>query len=376
MTHHARLSASRAERFIRCPGSVTLEETAGIDSGESEFAAEGTVAHAVGEWCLREDADAFMRVGDVIDGIEVTPDMARHVQVYVDYVRQLHAKHGGDLLIEVNLDNPEVHKDFGGTFDAAIVTEDGDIYAVDFKYGAGIVKEAEGSEQLMYYGYGLMFALDVIPDALHLTIVQPRAYHADGPIREWPTTGDAILEWAETTLIPAMNRVDNDPDAYEAGEHCRFCTAKLSCPLMNAAADDAVEEKETQSVTDDELARRYEQTTILRMYIKAVEDECYRRAMAGNTVPGTKLIYGRSSREWKEGAEETIIAKLGEDAYTTPQLKSVAQVEKLPGGKELVAEFAFKKEGNPILVNADKQGREWKPEDGGADFASIDTPAE
>lgn len=45
MTVHARLSASGAERWMECPPSIKLSK--GRPDTASQFAAEGTLAHAV-----------------------------------------------------------------------------------------------------------------------------------------------------------------------------------------------------------------------------------------------------------------------------------------------------------------------------------------
>ena len=48
-------------------------------------------------------------------------------------------------------------------------------------------------------------------------------------------------------------------------------------------------------------------------------------------------------------------------------------MEKLVGGKEFVGEVAYKEKGKPRIAGADERGEEYKPEDAGAGFASIDT---
>lgn len=384
---HARLSASGAERFMECPGSVAL--TPYVDNESSEYADEGTRAHALGERCLREEVDAWMLVGEEIDGVEIDPDTAEHVQVYVDYIREQSVE-GAVVLLEHSFTDPELGTDFGGTSDAVVYSttkaSDGTIvggfvHIIDYKHGIGIPVEIQGNLQLRYYAYGVLRSLGISAGAdviIKMTIVQPRAEHRDGPIRSEEVTAREILRWGEEELLPAMRRVNEEPDTFLIGSHCRFCPAKLICPKMKEIEMEAASEDLTllEGLTDTSLSERFERLSALTMFIKAVKDECYKRAMAGAPVPGTKLILGRSSRVLKEGAEDTAIEIFGEDAFTEPALKSPAQLEKLPGGKTFTAEWAYKQPGNPTLVPSDAPGVAYDPRDAGAGFACIDTPAE
>ena len=51
---HARCSASAAYRWINCPGSVALSDQC-QDPGSSNYADEGTLAHAVAELKIRHE---------------------------------------------------------------------------------------------------------------------------------------------------------------------------------------------------------------------------------------------------------------------------------------------------------------------------------
>ena len=52
MSEHAILSASSAEKWLHCPPSARLE--ANFPDEESEYAAEGTLAHKIAELKLRK----------------------------------------------------------------------------------------------------------------------------------------------------------------------------------------------------------------------------------------------------------------------------------------------------------------------------------
>lgn len=384
MSQHARLSASKSERFINCPGSVALEELLPPEEA-SEFAEEGTAAHKLAEICLKDGSDAWEHDGeDLGGGFSVTPEMAEHVQTYLDFVRT--EADGFELHVEYRIENPELGEDFGGTADVVVSNivpatksspAGGFLVVADLKYGAGLAVEVVGNTQLLYYPFGVLKSLGVKRGKntvnVQLAIIQPRAPHTDGPIRSVWMKADDILAWGEDVLLPAMKKVNETPGEFKDGEHCFFCPARLVCPLVKGNYDAMAEEssKPLENLTSDKLAEQYEKLTAVRRYIKALEDECYKRAMNCDPVPGTKLIYGRSSREWKEDIEELAALEFGEDAYTDPVLKSPAQIEKLPGGKDFAASNSFKKEGRPTLVPSDKSGVVYDPRDAGAGFASI-----
>jgi hypothetical protein len=178
---------------------------------------------------------------------------------------------------------------------------------------------------------------------VRLRICQPRAFHEDGPIREWTTTVGEIVNWGETVLIPAMERADID-NTLDTGKHCRFCPAKLFCPLLSGLYGAAMRADPAcvPNFGQERMAREYAQLEAVGFYIKALKDEVYRRNMLGTTVPGTKLVLKKANRIWNESAEAFFKGKLGEEAYTKPELKSPAEMDKIgPAVKALVKEYAF-----------------------------------
>ena len=100
---HANLGASKAERWMNCPGSVALE--ADLPNTSSEYAREGTAAHEVAEQCLLSGKDAIDFLDEIITvteteiiwgketqvpyEIEVTEEMCEAVQMFVSYVREV-----------------------------------------------------------------------------------------------------------------------------------------------------------------------------------------------------------------------------------------------------------------------------------------------
>lgn len=389
---HAKLSASSSERFMECPGSVLLSEHLPPDE-ESEYAAEGTAAHALGQKALESGEDTWAFAGELMYTDEVgrdhfaTPDMVTHVQGYVNYVQEQAA--GCKVHVELSLHDEELGDDMGGTADAVIngyVQPDKDgncgfLHIIDLKYGAGLPVEVEGNSQLRYYAYLALRKFGITADhkmGVGISVYQPRAPHHEGPARtEWSTAAK-IIHWAETELLPAVEKVRQRVEEYRPGEHCRWCPAKLLCPKLRESYETVAEAdpKQVTGADDSALAVWFEQIKAAETFIKAVKAECLKRAMQGAPVAGTKLIVGRSDRVWTDGAEEKAAELFGEDAYSEPTFRSPAQIEKLPGGKDFAAEFAYKPEGRPSLVSADAKGVPYIPAERGAGFAAIDTPTD
>lgn len=336
MTGHSPLGGSSAARYIACPGSVGLARHLGLsldDEGEdeSEFSKEGNLAHDMAAICLTEGKDAW----------EINAPPA--IQVYLDYCRA-----GMQLAkwykIEAQVSKPDEHEALYGQVDFAAMTVDYNLEeslsVVDYKHGEGIFVEVKDNAQLMYYAYALL--PDDYDGAVILTIVQPRCPHGE-PVRTWPTTAKHIREWAQKVLIPAMKRAEVDDDLVP-GTHCHFCPRKLVCPALQNMAAAAVEAdpKSVVAMSDEQLGAEYMNVEVVRFYLKAVQDETYKRLLDGRTPLGTQLVDKKSFRVWKSGAEAEIVAALGDDAYEPRSLKSPAALSELgKDAKKLVAIHAF-----------------------------------
>lgn len=337
---------------MSCPGSVELIRNLHIeeDTDEPDYRAQGTAAHEAIARCLREGLDAWEVMGWVTpNGIEVGTEIADAIQVYLDTVRP--AFPGAvAVLIEEGISS-DFHPDFYGTVDCAVIRDaDNPGYfhldVNDYKHGEGITVEVKNNPQLMYYAFGILANHPEINGTVRLRIVQPRGFHHDGIVRQWVTDADTIRAWAAGTLAPAMERTEFDT-GLEAGSWCRFCPAKLVCPLVEGLfrAAATYDPKRVVELSDKSLALSYQQLAAVKFYTKALEDETYRRLNLGQMEDCTdlvKLVYKKANRVWKPGAAQVLAEKFGPDAMTKPELKSPAEVEKLGvEAKSLVHEFAF-----------------------------------
>lgn len=349
MNAHSPLGASGAERWMKCPGSVALIEGLNLpETDEPDYRKEGTAGHEAAAHCLQTGQDAWEVAGATFAGVEISAEMADAIQVYLDTVRPT-IDLGARVWIEEHVSSA-VHEKFYGTVDFGAV-HPGFIEVVDLKMGEGITVEAAENPQLMYYAFGLIDKTEKergepYKDDMDVAIkiVQPRAFHPDGPVREWWTDVGTVKKFIHDVLVPAMLRTEMEKD-FDTGAHCRFCPAKLICPKLTqtfrAIANAPVDA--LPDMDDETFANGYPLLAAAEMYIKAYKDEALRRLLKGADLSaGCKLVQKKATRVFKDGAEMQFVAYLGEDAFTKPVLKSPAEMEKLgASAKKLVREWAY-----------------------------------
>jgi len=346
---------------MNCPGSVALiKELELPDSDEPDYRAEGTAAHEVAARCLEQDIDAWEAIGTPTENdVEVTSEMAEAVQVYLDECRSLIGD-ASRIYIEHKMFEPDFHDSFFGTVDFAILTVEGDEIVLDvndYKHGVGVVVEAHWNPQIMYYAYGILLRH---PDVtkVRMRIVQPRGFHPEGPIRLFELDAETLRKWATGTLRPAMIRAEVDSHL-DAGDHCRFCPAKIVCPLLTSVfrAMATHDPKEEIKTTDQSLGQLYKLIPAAKHFQKALEGEVFRRLTSGLEVAYTKLVYKKANRIYKPGAEAVMKENFAADAFTKPELKSPAEIEKLGNGaKVLIKEWAYTPEsGLTVALESDKR---------------------
>lgn len=315
---HSRLGASKAHRWMACPGSVTA--TDGIEETPSEYAEEGTAAHNLLEQWLRDPPGVSLFQEEEPDG-----EMEAAVRVAYDHVLDRMSEIDDDelypdgevrVMIEQQFDlaplNPP--EPMYGTTDVALWYEPTrHLEVIDYKHGQGVVVDAVGNVQLRYYALGAVLEVGKRPNTIRVTIVQPRAYHPDGPIRSEDLTWDELVQF-KTQLMDAA-RATQAPDAPRVpGSHCRFCLAAARCPARMELANEVVRgvfepvpEVEPLPapgrLTDAELAFVLEHMQDIRNWFSAIEGEVTDRLLLTGSFPGWKLVEGRTQRRWVDETE-------------------------------------------------------------------------
>lgn len=364
MSEHVRLGGSKIHRVIACPASARLEELAGPDQA-GPHAVEGTVAHHIGETCLRtrgRDKALATFLGVTVEGVKVTQEMLDAVKVYVDWGENIMATApDAKVLLEhqVTLSSLNPPEPMRGSADFIAVIKSLRLLVVgDYKHGKGHVVEVKGNKQTRYYALATLLTLppeDVAGiDKVQMTIIQPRAYHPDGPIRSETIGVEELLDFADEVLQAARAAQDANAPA-NPGEHCLFCRAASYCPAKgNQALAIAQEEFTAERLPAVDtlpietvaamLAQIEPKLELVEDWVKGARKALQEKLEAGDAVPGYKLVAKRATRVWsdpeKVKAWAVLDAGLAEkDIYTTPELISPAQMEKLVGKKNMPAEL-------------------------------------
>jgi hypothetical protein len=344
---HSHLGASKAERWLNCPGSVRL--CAGVEKRDSIHAREGKAAHKLAEICLTSGQDPADYVSRFVDGFEVTPEMAEAVAVYVDYCRGTEMP--GDIVrVEHKFILADFDAELWGTCDRFLYRPSTGLLKVDdYKHGAGVFVDERDNPQTMFYAIGALMAAPGPVETVEITIVQPRYRDGGDGKRTWQTTPAALLAFGERLADGAART--RRPDApLEPGKWCRFCDARAVCPALEAAAFAAAQDEfepigdevppatvNPADLSPEELGRRLAQVPFLEEWIKAIREHAFKEAVHGRVPAGFKLVakFPRN-REWKDADVAMMQAAVRfqdidrEDFYKREPL-SPAQFEKLVG---------------------------------------------
>lgn len=371
---HALLSASAAHRWMNCPPSARLTE--GIADTISSYAAEGSLAHKIGELILKNylsgndfpDEWARVRAHELFyDG------MIDEVSVYTDYVIEQFneaVKATGDPLIflETKLDF-SAYVPFGyGTGDCIIIA-DGQMEIIDLKFGKGVEVSAVNNPQLMLYALGAYEQLGFIYDirTIKTTIAQVRLDHISSSI----ISTEMLLDWAENTVKPVAKLAFEGKGEQKPGEWCKFCKIKADCQARADQNLAFIEANKGKRITIKRLADILTQADEIISWISDIKELALTKALEGTEIPGFKLVEGRSNRQiTDEAALAQILAQnisKPEKIYKPKTLETITTLEKLFGKKrfaELAKDYIVKPPGKPTLVpNSDKRPALNSPED-------------
>jgi hypothetical protein len=358
---HSYWSASKFESLMLCPGKIVLED--GAPDNTNAYAAEGTAAHQVLTWALQEERPASAYIGrqvhldkrgkpcELVDGahwgveytFEVDQDMAEHVQTCIDYCLDLKGDDGvlfADIRVNYSSYLDVEHDTAWGTADV-IIARGNELIVVDFKYGRGVEVDAEKNPQMSLYGLGALQGYQGLCgdfERVRLAISQPRVKSApsewDCSVEELETWGRGEARDAVTTCQAAVERAPVMGDGGFALSYlrptekaCKFCKAKATCPALRDEVSETVGAGSDGSIAGDFedlttvtmpsaktadiwLSICLEKADLIEDWVKAVRAEVERRLLAGDKVPGFKVVQGKKgNRQWRDAKEAEELLK-------------------------------------------------------------------
>ena len=351
---HAVLSASSSHRWMNCTPSARLERE--FADRETEAAAEGTAAHALCEHKLRRALK--MRSRKPVSKYDCD-EMDGYTDGYVEFVLEQFAQAKLEcvdplVLIEQRLDFSCWVPEGFGTGDCLIVA-DKLLHIIDFKYGQGVLVEAEENPQMMLYALGALRLFDSLYDIteVSMSIYQPRRDN----VSTWTISVDELNAWAENVLKPKAELAHKGEGNYLPGPWCQFCKAAVKC---RARAEEKLQLARFEFappplLSDEEIEEILTKLDDLTKW--ASEIQAYAQDAAinhGKVWQGFKLVATRTNRRYTD--EEAVIQAAKDAGYTDIFRKSlipITEMEKLMGKKNftsILGPLMEKPQGRPTLV--------------------------
>jgi len=354
MSKHAILSASGSHRWLKCSPSARLELE--FENISSEAAKEGTAAHALCEHKLKK---ALKRRSRRPTSEYDSDEMEECTDAYVQFVMEqyMEAKEVCNdpvVLIEQHLDFSCYVPDGFGTGDCIIVSDD-KLHIIDFKYGLGVLVEAEENPQMKLYALGALEIYDSLYDIkeVSMTIFQPRREN----VSTWTISTEELKEWAEKELKPKAVLAYNGEGDYVPGEWCTFCRASVRC---RARAEEKMklaqaEFKMPPLLTDAEIEEILSIIPDLTKWANEITTYATDAAVNhGKEWNGFKVVEGRSVRKYRD--EDKVAETAKEHGYTDiyrQSLITLTEMQKLMGKtefEEILGDLIYKAPGKPTLV--------------------------
>ena len=351
---HAILSPSSADRWLHCTRSARLELE--FSDKESSAAAEGTAAHAL---CEHKVKKALKQRSRRPTSEYDSDEMEELTDAYRDYVlEQLTQERqtcpDAQVFVETRLDLTAYVPGSFGTCDCLIVSDD-KLHIIDFKYGQGVLVEAEENPQMKLYALGALDIYDGLYDfkEVAMTIFQPRREN----VSTWTVTVDELRRWAEEELKPKAELADAGEGEFCSGDWCMFCKAAVKCRARAQAKLELAKQEFSLPpiITDEEIEDILPRLPDLTKWANDIMAYATDAALNhGKQWKGFKVVEGRSVRKYSD--EDAVIKAAKDAGYTDifrTSLITLTEMEKLMGKKkfkDILGGLVVKPQGKPTLV--------------------------
>lgn len=297
MTAHSVLPPSGAANWIACSGWVLYNQL--FPGSDTDASIEGTEAHDEAARCLKSCQQQ--------DG-EIYIPSDWNVRMYTTNVLKSLESFGGlqALRVEQRVAIPGIHAECFGTPDgAAYDTPRRTLHVYEYKHGFKPVEVFE-NPQLCAYTLGLIEELNLIDaeTTVHFHLIQPRAQHIAGAIREWRTNAAALRPiW--NALHYAAGKIMLGENTTVPGPQCDYCPGRVMCPSNQAYAARAADYGTAFTMLDlspqqagAELSNLRQALKVIEARADALEAQVDGAVRAGVAVPGWGLQDAPGRAKW------------------------------------------------------------------------------
>ncbi len=346
-TRHSIFPPSSMFRLVKCTGSFDLCQRY-PEPEDSPHSMEGTAFHEVVANLLN---DIPMQAGSLAsNGIAVTDEMLEGAEMCVEAIPfdAMPSCH-----VEERVEITGIHEKCFGTPDVWFYDPVKKVlHVLDWKFGHGYVDVFE-NYQLAAYAAGIIetHGYDDLEIWVKFTIVQPRCYHKDGPVRTWGCRAHELRglvnEMAMACGIAATNQ-----GVCQTGKHCLHCSAIVNCQAAQRAGmelvDFAARPIPSEMSAADKglyLARVQRAAVMLKAIDSGLSEEIERSIRNGSPVPGFTLEPGQGRTAWTKPFAE--VATLGDmfgvqlrkEGLITP-IQAIAALKKAGIDGEVVKSYS------------------------------------
>ena len=402
---HALLSASSASRWLKCTAAPRFEEQ--FPEKTSEYAEEGRLAHAICELKVTKKFTTHLspriytaRMNKLKKDPLYLDEMDKTSDIYVEHLVEKAMSYDAPpyVAVEVLVHFDDYVPEGFGTCDCIMIGGD-TLNITDYKHGKGVPVSAVDNSQMRLYALGaLKRYAPIYGDRIKrvcMTIDQPRLQ--DTPSSETITV-DELVAWGESVKLPAQKAFMGLGE-FVPGDHCRFCRGKAQCraradvntaledfkgcvPINEAPADviaqavrDHMDGTRSEVLTDAEIGELLTRGKDLIAWYKDLEEYAHSTILNGGTIPGWKLVAGRSTRTFtdQDAALQAVIAAGYDEALVYERKpKTLTELEKLMGKAafaEKLGHLIIKPLGKPTLVDMSDKREPYCP--ASSDFAAV-----
>jgi len=229
VNHSNIVGGSTAKRVINCPASVALCAKM-PPKPSSEHADRGTLLHNVIAELLEFDKPPAQCIGAQYKDQVLTQELIdEKIIPALEALDEIDPDKTMEIMVETRVAFGDFLPGVFGSTDL-LGRKDKRAIVLDWKFGDGVLVDAENNPQLLFYAAAAMrtpaakWIFEGVEE-IECVIVQPPM------MRRWVTTPERVKQF-EVELAKAVRESSWPEPTMQTGDHCRWCAAKPVCPQM------------------------------------------------------------------------------------------------------------------------------------------------